>query len=952
MRYLEVVFFSILVLVLSSGTSHAQLKNDTLQSGKVHGVVRDSVHNYVLDLASVAIYKEKDSVLVSYQLTNSFGEFQFEKVPVGVSLRIIVSYVGYKTFMKQFNISVKDRFMDLKELIMYKKTMELKEVVVKYIPPVRMNQDTLEFNADAFQLDKNAVVEDLLRKLPRLTIWGDGTITMNGKPVRQVLVNGKPFFGGDFRVALQNIPKDAVDKIQVYKEQQNRQNPLDSITSVNIKLKKDKSSGLFGKLLLGYGVNKRYEGDANVNFFNNRTQFSVVAAANNVNKLANNANILLRNSTYKSTGASIEYQPDLRLLGINQSAAGGIVVRHDFISDANYNNTSFLKADYFNKNNNNTTSINSKIVTTIKADSTQIQDLKNQNRNENSNQTLNVEYVRRKKYFKLNADITFNETDNTSESSSQINLYGQSQDLKSTNNLDNTTNIRAKNLALNLDLNREKGFEKMNNLPGSWSIGYSLNLGESIADGANGAIFTSVSDQSQNQKINRIHHKISNDAAQRLSLGLGNFSGLLFPKTGFFGIGLSFRNDVDLSSHSENSLVRDLDASGEYKVNSYLTNLSKLTIFNEKPALVLTKSFSKKLADRFMKVVFIDVVLQEQFYYQTNSSIQTYQNFKRSYQKFVPGASINFRNDQYGDFIEDFTLSFSTFVNYPTVNQLRPLVDSTNLYDIALGNPNLREEKEHSLSFKLDHSSQKTKNTFGYNAEFRVGMIRNPLVDSIITDTIGRRSHYTTNANESKYMSISGALNKTLKFNQHQLQLKFLPSLSFYHNPFYTNNFFIISNTISSYNSLSLLYSFNDWLAVSLTESFQFYNSKQRGANDLNFRNSTTSTIFGTAVNFTKRMSLGSNVSYNSAKSTASNDFRYTIWNANAAYRMLKGNKLELKLAALDLLRQNTGIINTGFNNTITRGTSNVLKQYFMISLAYYPRQFGFNEKQKIKVNE
>jgi len=930
-----------------SGISYAQLKNDSVQVGEVHGVVRDSLHNYVLDLASVAIYTEKDSVLVSYQLTNTFGEFQFKKVPIGVPLRIIVSFVGYKTLTKQFNISIKNKFIDLKELIMNKKLVELNEVVVKYIPPVRMNQDTLEFNADAFQLDKNAVVEDLLRKLPRLTVWGDGTITMNGRPVRQVLVNGKPFFGGDFKVAIQNIPKDAVDKIQVYKEQQNKQNPLDSIASINIKLKKDKSSGIFGKLLTGYGVSKRYEGDANVNFFNNRTQFSIVGAANNVNKMAENANILLRNSTYKSTGVRIEFQPDLRLLGINQSAAGGMILRHDFISNANYNNTSFLKADYFIKTNNNTTSLNSKIVTTIKADSTQTQFLKNQNRNEISNQTLKVEYVRRKKFFRVNAGATFNETNNSSESSSRINLYGESEDLKSTNNLDNTTNIRAKNMSLNLNLSREKNFTKSNNLPGSWIVGYNLNLGETFADGTNATIFTSVSDPSQNQRLNRIYDKSGNNVAQHLTVGLGDFSGLFFPKNGLFGIGLSLRNDVDFITHNENNLVRSLDASNEYKINPYLTSVSKLTVFNEQPAVVLSKTFSKKLADRYMKVVFIDVVLQEQFYYQINSSLQKYQNFQRNYQKFVPSASINFRNDQYGDFIEDFTLSFSTVIKYPTVDQLRPLVDSTNLYDIALGNPNLREEKGHSLSFKMDHSSQRTKNTFGYNAEIRVGMISNSQVDSSITDSIGRRSHYTVNANGSKYVIIAGALNKAFKFNQHQFQLQFLPSLSFYHNPFYTNNSLNISNTISSNNSFSLLYSLNDWLAVSLTESFQFYSSKQEGANDLNFRNSTTSTIFGTSVNFTKRMSLGSNVSYNSAASTGSSDFRYTIWNANAAYRMLRGNKLEIKLAALDLLRQNTGIINTGFNNTITRGTSNVLKQYFMISLSYYPRQFGLNEKAK-----
>ncbi|QEC73518.1 Plug domain-containing protein [Arachidicoccus ginsenosidivorans] len=103
-----------------------------------------------------------------------------------------------------------------------------------------MNGDTLEFNADAFHLDPNAVAEDLLRKLPGVVVWGDGTITVHGREVSRVLVNGKPFFGGDTKVATQNLPKKAVEKVQVYQQSKNKDNPLDSITEVNIQLKKAK----------------------------------------------------------------------------------------------------------------------------------------------------------------------------------------------------------------------------------------------------------------------------------------------------------------------------------------------------------------------------------------------------------------------------------------------------------------------------------------------------------------------------------------------------------------------------------------------------------------------------------------------------------------------------------------------------------------------------------------
>ncbi|MDB5149493.1 MAG: hypothetical protein JWQ57_3513, partial [Mucilaginibacter sp.] len=573
-------------------------------------------------------------------------------------------------------------------------------------------------------------------------------------------------------------------------------------------------------------------------------------------------------------------------------------------------------------------------------------------KNEISDQKLKVNYVRRKRFFSVNASTDFHTTDNNSASSSQINLYGTSGDLKSSNNLNNTAKSTGKDMSVNIDINREKNFAKMNKWPGNWSIDYGLNLGNTYTNGTDVTFFKSISNPSENQRLNRVYDKNNNDAGQHLTLGLGDLSGLLFGYRGLLGVGLSLRNNIDLTTHKEDNLVRNADTAGIYRVNPYLTNASKLTVFSEQPALVLTKTFSRELANRYKKAVFIDFALQEQFYNQKNSSVHVFQNFERNYRKFVPSASISYNNDQYGDWTDDFTLSFSTIANYPTVNQLRPLVDSSNLYYIVLGNPNLKEAKEHKLSFKIEHTSQRMKNTFGYNAEIAAGIISNALVDSSITDDIGRSKHYTVNASGSRYITISGALNKAFKFKEHQLQLQFSPSLGFYHNPIYINSFLNISNTISSNNRLSLFYTISDWWAANLIESFLLYSSRQKGANDVEFRNSTVSTILGTTINFTKRMSLGSNASYNSAASTGSRVSRYTIWNANAVYRMLKGNNLELKLAALDLLHQNTGIINTGFNNTITRGTSNVLKQYFMISLAYYPRQFGSKEKQKTSKNE
>ncbi|MFV0604983.1 MAG: hypothetical protein ACK5NK_03985 [Niabella sp.] len=157
----------------------------------------------------------------------------------------------------------------------------METVVVQSIPPVRMNGDKLEFNAGAFKMDVNATGEDWMRILPGLTIWGDGEITFNGKKIQSLLVDGKPFMGGETTVATQNLPKDALDKLQIY-QQRNEKHPLDSTMFVNLKLKEDKKMGYFGKFGVGYGFTphpiegsgRRYAADGMLSGFNKKLQLN------------------------------------------------------------------------------------------------------------------------------------------------------------------------------------------------------------------------------------------------------------------------------------------------------------------------------------------------------------------------------------------------------------------------------------------------------------------------------------------------------------------------------------------------------------------------------------------------------------------------------------------------------------------------------------------------------
>jgi len=110
-------------------------KKDSTLIGSVDGTVFDSIHNYVLQSATLAIYKVRDSSLVSYRLSNNFGEFHFKELPVGIPLTIVASFIGYKSVTKKFTISTKEKSLDLKSLILERGENVLQEVIVRRNPP-------------------------------------------------------------------------------------------------------------------------------------------------------------------------------------------------------------------------------------------------------------------------------------------------------------------------------------------------------------------------------------------------------------------------------------------------------------------------------------------------------------------------------------------------------------------------------------------------------------------------------------------------------------------------------------------------------------------------------------------------------------------------------------------------------------------------------------------------
>jgi len=260
--------------------------------GTVRGSIVDSTSKEGLPEATISLLRSRDSSLVTFQITGGEGEFLFKNVAEG-SYQILITYVGYQSLRRGMTVSADKPDQNVGTLLAIPEVKSLAEVTVQGAPVV-IKGDTLEFNAGSFKTQPNAVVEDLIKRLPGMEVDRDGNVKAQGQDVKRILVDGKPFFGNDPKMATRNLPAEMIDKVQLYDKQSDQSqfsgiDDGDREKTINITTKRDRRKGIFGKESLGYGLEppsgpQRFQGQLGVNQFNNGQQLSVIASANNINQ--------------------------------------------------------------------------------------------------------------------------------------------------------------------------------------------------------------------------------------------------------------------------------------------------------------------------------------------------------------------------------------------------------------------------------------------------------------------------------------------------------------------------------------------------------------------------------------------------------------------------------------------------------------------------------------------
>lgn len=251
---------------------------------QLQGSVRDAQSGAPLAYAMVVLTNEADARKTSFMQTGEAADFSFSFTP-GQAHRLEVFLLSYQQVTIPFTSPTSDTSIQIK---MQPLAQELQQVVVRdTLPPITRSGDTLRYNAASFATGEERKLNELVEKLPGLVVDDENNITYKGEPVKTLLVEGKPFFGGSTELALTGLPADAVKTIEVWEDY----NPMGFSTSIsekkkialNIQIKEEKKNIIFGEASAGLGIPNHYGGRADIFNYRKKNSTYLLGGGNNIN---------------------------------------------------------------------------------------------------------------------------------------------------------------------------------------------------------------------------------------------------------------------------------------------------------------------------------------------------------------------------------------------------------------------------------------------------------------------------------------------------------------------------------------------------------------------------------------------------------------------------------------------------------------------------------------------
>jgi len=888
--------------------------------GSIKGKLVDSIAKQSLKDASISVLDPKDSTVEALGLAKDDGSFEVKNIPLG-SYILHISFQSYESKFKRIILSTSNADLNMGNIYLKSVLDRLPDVVVTQSPMV-MKKDTIEYNASSFKTKPNAVVEDLLKKMPGLEVDKNGGIKAQGETVQRVLVDGKRFFGDDPKMATKNLPPDVVDKIQVFDDlsDQSKFTGFDDgnrVKTINITTRKDKRKGYFGKVVagVGEGTDVDYDESANLHRFNGGEQISLIGQANNLNKQNFTTQNILGSRGGNGSGT-----------GITKTISGGL----------NYKNT-FGKAtdvygSYFYNNQNTNSEQQSLTQNLLTADSSTFNNKDNSSISKTANHRINFNVE--SKLDSVNSlvfrpGITFQHSQPYSSTTIYTtNSKGDSiyKSIGHSSNNSDGININGSNFQLRHRF--DKKFRTM-------SLDLNLSASTNNGDGYNYSITNRKMPYISNDTINQHYF----DSSKSISISP------TFSYTEPLGrnqiLELNYNYAYSNSNSTHNSYKFDNLSHGYSVLDSLFSNSYQFKTMSNRFTLNYRMQKDKYNFNIGSGIQFTD-----------RNSLNTTKNLLVSdnFVNITPTANFIYNFTR----TENFRFYYNGRSGQPSVTQLQPLKTTSDNINFTVGDPNLKQQFTHSLRLMYNSFDIVTQRVIF--ATINASAVTNDIQSSIINNPSGTR--YTTYANLNGTYNVSGYFNYGFPLKTPKSNLNFGTNIGYNQ-----------SQTLStdSISALSGIYTHNYTRNTTLGETIRWTTNLKNNF-DMNFTAGTTYNIARNTLNptqnsnyFVYTSSLEATYYTNNGWLVASDfDYSYSgnlsagynssvpLWNPSIAKQFLKNKAGELRITCFDLLNQNVSVSRQFSGTSIIDSRNNVLTRYFMLTFTYNLRRFSGSNQQRM----
>jgi hypothetical protein len=906
------------------------------------GSVLDSTDRVPMMAATVVLTDPADS---SYKVkaTDQFGAFRLTGIKDG-SYKLKISFVGFLDYKKEIKIA--GSTLDLGLIAMQPNITELEDVTVDgLVNRVEQNGDTTIMNAAAYKVNPDANAQDLLEKMPGIIIL-NGQVQAQGEAVKKVLVDGREFFGNDPNAALQNLPAEIIEKIEVYDEASDQAqftgfNDGETIKVLNIITKANMSNGEFGKVYAGAGTDETYNIGGSINLFRPKSRTTILAQTNNINIQNFSTSDLLGVTSGGGRGGRGGGGGRGGAGGAGASAGGsagdflvgqqgGISITQAFGINYSFqpdNKKLEIQASYFynESDNNSDQSVFKQFTLPQNEGQTYEENNLAPSTNINHRFSARIDYkFNDKNSLTIRPQLTLQQNSGASFLDG-ITMLGS--DVLNTTNTQNSSDLSAYTFSNNL-LYRHS-FEKRGRT-------FSINLNTAF-NGNDGLSFLlsenefftrqNSSSQNLNQSAQLDQSGVSVRTNATFTEPITDKSQLLFT----YQYGYQF-NDSDKQTFDFN------EGSGEYTdlniplsnvfENDYITHQTAVgyNLRGEKANLTLRATYQWALLDN-------------------DQTFPTTDQVERRFNNFLPNVNYRYRISQ----TENLNITYRASTQAPSLRQLQNVIDNANPLFITAGNPALEQNYQHTTNLRYTKTNLEKSTTFFalLNSSYSENYIGN-------STTIASRDNSTVNGvdlepgaqfsrpvNLGGYVSLRGFMSYGIPLGALKSNLNLTMSANYNRTPEQIND--VLNYSSSPTFGLGAVFGSNISEKIDFTlssnSSYSTVNNTVQTQNNTSFFTQSTrlrlnwifgpSFVFRSVINHTANPGLSDG--FNSS---------FLVWNMEFGKKLMK-EKAELKLTVFDLLKENQSISRSINGSFIQDTNTQILTQYFMLSFIYNIRNFG-----------